>query len=91
LPQSTGAYITSVAAGGPAEKAGIQAGKTPTSMDGLNAGGDLIIAIDGREVMRFDDMISYLYTNKSPGDSVLLTVLRGTERLDFTIILDARP
>ncbi len=91
LAQFTGAYVTSVTAGGPAEKAGILAGTAPTSIEGLNAGGDLIVAIDSRQVMRFDDMISYLYTNKSPGDSVLLTVLRGTERLDFTIILGARP
>jgi 2-alkenal reductase len=91
LPQFTGAYVTSVVAGGPAEKAGIVPGTTPTSIEDLYAGGDLIVAIDGREIMRFDDLISYLYTNKSPGDSVVLTVLRGTEQVDVTLVLGTRP
>lgn len=91
LTQFTGAYVTGVTAGGPAEKAGILAGTEPTSIEGLNSGGDLIVAIDGRDIMRFDDMITYLYTNKSPGDSVVLTVLRGTERVDITVTLGTRP
>jgi len=91
LPQFTGAYVTSVASDGPAEKAGIVAGTTPTNIQDLYAGGDLIIAIDGRDTMRFDDLISYLYTNKSPGESVVLTVLRGVERMDITIVLGTRP
>jgi len=90
LTQFSGAYVTSVVAGGPAETAGIQAGTEPTSIEGLFAGGDLIVAIDGQEVTGFDDMISYLY-NKSPGDSVVLTVLRGAERVDVTITLGTRP
>jgi len=49
------------------------------------------VAIDGQEVTGFDDMISYLYSNKSPGDSVVLTVLRGSERVDVTITLGTRP
>jgi len=91
LKSYTGAYVTSVVAGGPAEKAGIIAGETPTSFPNLFAGGDLIIAIDGQETRTFDEMLAYLITNKSPGDSVILTVLRGDEKVDVTIILDKRP
>jgi S1-C subfamily serine protease len=69
----------------------VRAGSVPTSITDLNAGGDLIIGIDGRPVTRYDDMISYLYTNKSPGDSIVLTVLRDGEELEFTVVLGIRP
>ena len=64
----TGAYVTNVVTGGPADKAGLKAGDQNTNIPGLLAGGDLIIAIDGRPIRRFDELLSYLITNKSPGD-----------------------
>ncbi|MCB0103137.1 MAG: trypsin-like peptidase domain-containing protein [Anaerolineales bacterium] len=91
LPQYTGAYITSVVKGGPADQAGIKAGTTPTNYPTLLAGGDLIIAIDGREVRVFDDLLAYLVSNKGPGDTVVLTVLRGSEKLDILVTLGSRP
>lgn len=91
LKQYTGAYVTAVVEGGPADRAGIKAGTTPTSFPTLNAGGDLIIAVDGNEVRTFDEMLAYLITNKSPGDTVVMTVLRGDEKLDIPVVLDKRP
>jgi S1-C subfamily serine protease len=91
LKSFTGAYVTDVVAGSPAEKAGIIAGSTPTNIPNLFSGGDLIVAIDGHEVHTFDDMLSYLITNKAPGDSVILQVLRGTEKVDVTLVLGKRP
>lgn len=91
LKQYTGAYVTSVVPNGPADRAGIKAGTTPTNFPGLLAGGDLIIAIDGREVRTFDEMLAYLITNKGPGDTVVLTVLRGDEKVDVPVVLDKRP
>ncbi|HUH98917.1 MAG TPA: trypsin-like peptidase domain-containing protein [Anaerolineales bacterium] len=91
LSQDTGAYVTDVVAGGPADQAGIKAGTQATSIQGLNAGGDLIIAIDGHPVMEFDDLLAYLIENKSPGDKVVLTVLRGTQKQDITVTLGKRP
>ncbi len=91
LKSYTGAYVTSVAADGPADQAGIRAGTQATSQQGLGAGGDLIIAIDGQPVLRFDDLLKYLINYKSPGDTVLLTVLRGEQQLDVTVTLGKRP
>jgi len=91
LTTYTGAYVVSVVPGGPAEQAGIQAGDTPTSIDGLFAGGDLITAFDGKLVGTFDDLLSYLITNKSPGDAVVLTVLRDGQLVDITVTLGNRP
>lgn len=91
LKQYTGAYVTSVVSGGPADKAGIKAGTEPTNFPNLFSGGDLIIAIDGKEVRTFDEMLAYLITNKGPGDTVVLTVLRGEEKVDISVKLDKRP
>jgi S1-C subfamily serine protease len=91
LKSFTGAYVTNVVAGGPADKAGLKAGDENTNIPGLLAGGDLIIAIDGRSIRRFDELLSYLITNKAPGDTVILTVLRGDQQTDLTVTLGKRP
>ncbi|MEJ5240021.1 MAG: trypsin-like peptidase domain-containing protein [Anaerolineales bacterium] len=91
LKNFTGAYITQVAPGSPADKAGLRGGSQPTSIQGLEAGGDLIVAIDGHEVKRFDDLLRYLLNNKSPGETVVLTVLRGDQKVDITVTLGKRP
>jgi len=90
LQSFTGAYVTSVTPNGPADQAGIRAGEEISS-SGLPAGGDLIIAIDGQNIQRFDDLLRYLINNKSPNDSVVLTVLRDEEQVDVTVTLGKRP
>jgi 2-alkenal reductase len=87
----TGAYVVTVTPGGPADKAGIRAGDKPTSNPNLSAGGDVITAIDGNPVATFDDLLSYLITSKSPGETVVLTVLRDGQPLDITVTLEERP
>ncbi len=91
LKSFTGAYVAEVARGGPAEQAGLRAGEKVTDIPDLYAGGDLITAIDGRPVRRFDDLLSYLIANKSPGDVVVLTVMRGSETLEISVTLGKRP
>lgn len=93
LKSTSGAYVTSVFPGGPSELAGIQAGTQPLDLagyQGLNKGGDLVIAIDGQPVVTFEDMIRYLALHKSPGDTVTLTVLRGDQQLDIQVVLGKR-
>ena len=88
----TGAYVTSVTPGGPADQAGIRGGTQPTNLnERLLAGGDVITAIDGQPVGTFDDLLSYLTTNKSPGDAVVLTILRDGQTMDVTVTLGSRP
>ena len=87
----TGAYVATVTEGGPADQAGIRGGTTPTSLPTVNAGGDVITAIDGVPVNNFDQLLSYLVTNKAPGDTVTLTVLREGQTLDVTVTLGERP
>ena len=91
LPQASGAYVTSVIANGPADLAGLRAGSQPTDITGYYAGGDLIIAVDGRKVNEFNDLLGYMILNKVPGDQIVLTVLRGSQQLDLNVTLQPRP
>lgn len=92
LPQFTGAYVTSVVPGGPADEAGIRAGTKDVGLgQNLLGGGDLIVAMDGVPIKNFDELLRYLINNKGPGDTLVLTVLRNGEKLDVTLTLDKRP
>lgn len=91
LSQATGAYVLEVVAGGPAEQAGLQAGDQPTQIQGLYAGGDLIIAVDGQEVLEFSDMLNYMMLKKQPGDEIEVTVLRDGQEAIIPIVLGERP
>ncbi|MGD0003804.1 MAG: trypsin-like peptidase domain-containing protein [Anaerolineaceae bacterium] len=91
LSQSRGAYLVEVVSGGPADQAGLKAGTRDTSITGLKAGGDLITAIDGQPVNVYADLIGYLMTQKSPGDKVVLTILRDGKEMQVTVTLGKRP
>ncbi len=88
----SGAYVVEVVDGSPADQGGlIGATKSDTGIPGLLSGGDLIVAIDSRPVRVFGDLLSYLMTNKSPGDQVVITVLRDKQLKEVTITLGRRP
>lgn len=91
LPQANGAYIVEIVPDGPADQAGLQAGSETTEIPGLFAGGDLIIRVDGQEVLQFSQMLSYMMLNKQPGDEMIMTVLRDGQEMNFTVTLGERP
>src|SRR5579864_8786689 len=71
LARSWGAIITDMVAGGAAEAAGLQ----------LN---DIVLAIDGRTILGFPDVIMALYVH--PPDQVLkIDVLRGETPMSFYV------
>jgi S1-C subfamily serine protease len=88
---ASGAYITEVVRNGPAERAGLRGGQFESTIPGLLAGGDLIIAIDGYPVHRYDDLISYLFKNIEVGQVVTITVMRDHEEVNLELTTGARP
>lgn len=95
-PGIRGAYVAAVLPGTPAAKGGLVGGEVEIENDSIGicptaAGGDLITAIEGSPVARFDDMLIYLARYTSPGDSITLTVLREGEMIEVDIILAPRP
>jgi len=91
LPQSSGAYVTTVTPESPADRAGVRGGTVPTDFPTLFSGGDLIIAIDGDPIQTFNDLLSYLIHNKNPGDTIIMTILRDNQEIEVELTLDKRP
>jgi S1-C subfamily serine protease len=90
LPKNyKGVFVTAVVDGGPAQKAGLREA-TYTANGGLK-GGDIITALDGRQIRDMDDLIIYIADNKSVGDSVLLQINRNGDTVELTATLQARP
>jgi S1-C subfamily serine protease len=93
LPVKHGALVASVEPGGPAAKAGLQAGEGKIEFQGqkdIPQGGDTIVAVDGKPISQSSDLPN-LITLKGPGDKVTLTILRGKVRRTVTITLAPRP
>lgn len=91
-----GAYVAAVLPGTPAAKGGLRGGDEEIQNDSIGicptaAGGDLITAIEGNPVARFDDLLVYLARYTSPGDSVTLTVLRDGKTIEVDVTLAPRP
>jgi 2-alkenal reductase len=91
LAQSSGAYVVEVVQGGPADQAGLRGADRNSSIPGLPAGGDMIISVDGRPIQVFGELLTYLMENKSPGDTITLNILRGSEQKEVIITLGKRP
>lgn len=92
LPVKEGAIVQSVVKGGPADKAGIEGGNTPVTIEGLEVkvGGDIITEIDGKKITSMNDVIEVV-NSKKPGEEVELTILRGGQTKKATVTLGDRP
>ena len=89
LPVEEGALVQDVTAGGPVDDAGIRAGRTKTT-DGLVAGGDVIVGVDGEEVAESADVAAAI-ADDEPGETVEVEVYREDERQTFEVELGKRP
>jgi 2-alkenal reductase len=54
-------------------------------------GGDIVIAVNGIPVQRFEDLVSFLVIQATPGDTITLTVLRDGETLEIPVVVGERP
>lgn len=53
--------------------------------------GDIIIALNGTQIRNTDDLACYLEESTLPGETVIITVLRGSQQLDISVVLGKRP
>jgi S1-C subfamily serine protease len=89
----TGALVQNVVRGSPAEDADLKAGTEDISFQGqdsLAVGGDLIVAVDGRELTRQHDLADEI-SGRGTGEKVALTVLRDGKRRTVSVELGHRP
>jgi S1-C subfamily serine protease len=92
LPVKEGALIESVEPGGPAEKAGLQGGSTPVTIEGaeIEVGGDILVEAEGKKITSMEQIIE-IVNGKKPGDKVTLKYLRDGKEKTATVTLGIRP
>ena len=88
-----GAVVSSIVASGPAEKAGLRGGTRQTNVSGAQApvGADVILAMDGRAVKSFDDLVAFLASGTQVNQTVTLTILRDGQQQTIRLTVGARP
>jgi S1-C subfamily serine protease len=92
LDTTFGGLLAEVVPGGPAEKAGLEGGdkKLRFQAGEYRTGGDVILAVDGHDVVQPDDL-ARLVAAKKPGEKVTLTVLREGKKKQVEVTLGKRP
>jgi S1-C subfamily serine protease len=88
-----GVLIQRVIPGGAAERAGLRGGNEEAYVGNTRIflGGDLIVAIDGREITDPQDVGSVLEKHQA-GDTISVTILRGRRQMTLKLILgEAQP
>ena len=90
LPAKQGVLVASVKPGSPAAKAGIVGGTTQVVVagDSYQLGGDMIVALDGKNVTSVDELRDMIAAHK-PGDTVSVTIVdkdgkRTTKSVELT-------
>jgi serine protease Do len=84
LESQSGAVVSEVLEGSPAEKAGMKAR-------------DIILGVDGKALPRFRpdrvvvDYVERLIAARAPGDAMAISVLRGSNRVELKATLDEEP
>ena len=77
IDSKSGALITDVVNGSPADDAGLKgaSGETTFQLQHIKTGGDVVVAVDGKPVFANNDLSELVAAHK-PGDTVTLDILR---------------
>jgi S1-C subfamily serine protease len=92
LSVERGVLVETVAADGPAEKAGIRGGGDTVTIQGQQyvVGGDVIVKVDDTAIESFDDLTAFLL-EKKPGDRIEVQLVRDGKTRTVEVTLGERP
>ena len=91
LPVSEGLLVYQVTRGGPADRAGIRAGRQLVLLgnEQIVIGGDIIVSLDSTPITSSQDLSQYVL-RKRPGETVAVTLYRDDQRMTVNVELDER-
>ena len=92
LDTTFGGLLAEIVPGGPADRAGLRGGggKLRFQAGEYRTGGDVILQVDGHDVVQPDDLSRFIAAKK-PGEKVDLTILRDGEKKQISVTLGKRP
>jgi S1-C subfamily serine protease len=92
LDTTFGGLISEVVSGGPAEEAGLEGADDKVSFQAgrWQTGGDVILQIDGQDIVEENDLARVIAAHK-PGDKVTLTILHDDQKEKLELTLGERP
>ena len=84
--------VQSVVKGGPADKAGIEAGGTSATINGqeVRLGGDIITEVDGEKLKSMEQLVEIIQGHK-PGDELELKIVRDGNEKTANVTLGSQP
>lgn len=88
LPVQQGLLIERVAPRSPAAQAGVHGGDRVVlaGLQRLVIGGDILVAVDGRDVQSELDL-NVILNQKRPGEAIRLSLYRGNQKMDTSVTL----
>ncbi len=92
LPVTSGAWVQEVVPGGPADRAGLRAGRDERRFQArdITVGGDVVTAVNG-EKLPDENALGVALLAYKPGDVVTLRVYRAGKARDVRVRLGTRP
>jgi S1-C subfamily serine protease len=92
LPVKQGVIVQQVVKGGPAAKAGLEAGSTSATIAGqeVRLGGDIITEANGKQIKGMEELIEEIQDSK-PGDKLELKILRDGKEKTADVTLGTQP
>jgi S1-C subfamily serine protease len=92
IDAETGALISEVVDGGPADDAGLEGSDDQITFQGsqVDVGGDVILSVDGQRIVAESDLAE-LVSQRRPGTTVTLEIVRNEERREVDVELEPRP
>ena len=93
LPVQDGILIAQFYRGSPAEQAGVRSAQNETIIGNRRymVGGDILRAIEGVPLKKWDDLNAYLEEKAAVGQQVVLTIIRGGKEQTLNVTLADMP
>jgi S1-C subfamily serine protease len=93
LPVQSGLLIAQLYRGSPADQAGVRGAQDETIVGNRRylVGGDILIAVDGVSLKKWDDLNAYLEEETTVGQEIALTLVRGGKDLTLNVTLADMP
>jgi S1-C subfamily serine protease len=93
LPLQTGLLVAQMYQGSPADKAGLHKATNELVVGNRRylTGGDILIAVDGMKLSKWDDLSAYLEEKAEVGQTVTLTLVRDGKEMTIHVTLADTP